>query len=78
MSEEMFFTAYSKRGADKHDFIDACREKCYAIYEQIPELPFSNIWTAMQLSSRLPENHCYISVPQILVDVGISFHCRKR
>ena len=55
MSEEMFFTAYSKRGADKHDFIDACREKCYAIYEQIPELPFSNIWTAMQLSSRLPE-----------------------
>ena len=47
--------AYSKRGADKHDFIDACREKCYAIYEQIPELPFSNIWTAMQLSSRLPE-----------------------
>ena len=55
MSEEMFFTAYSKKGADKHDFIDACREKCYAIYEQIPELPFSNIWTAMQLSSRLPE-----------------------
>ena len=55
MSEEFFFNHYSKDGANKHDTIDSLREKYMAIYNNIPELPFSNIWAAMNLSSRLPK-----------------------
>lgn len=55
MSEEMFFLHYGKDGCNRHVLIDECRELFGEIYEQIPELPFCNIWTAMQLSSRLPK-----------------------
>lgn len=55
MSEEAFFLHYGRDGQDKHTFLDECKEICGKIYKQIPELPFGNIWTAMQLSSRLPK-----------------------
>ena len=55
MSEEIFFLHYGKDGCNRHVLIDECRELFGEIYEQIPELPFCNIWTAMQLSSRLPK-----------------------
>lgn len=55
MSEEMFFFHYGKDGCDRHGFIDECTELFSGIYERIPELPFSNIWAAGQLSSRLPK-----------------------
>ena len=55
MSEEMFFLHYGKDGCDRHAFIDECAELCGEIYGRIPELPFSNIWAATQLSSRLPK-----------------------
>lgn len=55
MSEEMFFNHYAKDNTDKHAFIDKCRKDLYGIYDRIPQLPFSNIWSAMQLSKRLPK-----------------------
>lgn len=55
MPEEVFFMNYGKDECNRHDFIDACRKACDEIYREIPELPFSNIWTAMQLSSHLPK-----------------------
>lgn len=55
MSEESFFRYYGQDGCGLHKFIDDCHSICYNIYENIPELPFSNIWTAMQLSTRLPK-----------------------
>ena len=64
MAEEFFFQSYAKDGYDKHNFIDECKEKYYTIYNNIPELPFSNIWIAQQLSSKLPEG--------ALIHIGVS------
>ena len=55
-SDGTVYTVYGKDGQAQHGFIDACRETCNAIYDSIPELPFSNMWAAQQLSSRLPAN----------------------
>lgn len=55
MSEEAFFRHYGKDKSDKHSLIDFCHKAFSEIYSQIPELPFSNVWVAMQLSSRLPQ-----------------------
>lgn len=54
MSEEMFFIHYSEDGAKRHGFIDKCNKEFGKVYDFIPELPFSNVWTASQLSKRLP------------------------
>lgn len=59
MSEESFFLHYSKEGEKHHEFVDHCKELFDSIYAGIPELPFSNIWTAMQLSSRLPKGSLF-------------------
>lgn len=64
MSEESFFLHYSKEGGKHHEFIDHCKELFDGIYAGIPELPFSNIWTAMQLSSCLPKGS--------LLHIGVS------
>ncbi len=56
MQEQMFFRHYGEDGHDRHEFIDECRRAYGDIYGSIPELPFSNMWAAQQLSSRLPEN----------------------
>lgn len=72
-----FFLHYGKDGCNRHVLIDECRELFGEIYEQIPELPFCNIWTAMQLSSRLPKGalfHMGVSIPGV---VGICSSCRK-
>lgn len=55
MSEEFFFNHYGKEGANKHSAIDEMTEKYAAIYDSIPELPFCNIWAAMNLSANIPE-----------------------
>lgn len=55
MSEEAFFRHYGKDKSDKHSLIDFCHKAFGKIYNRIPELPFSNVWVAMQLSSRLPQ-----------------------
>ncbi len=59
MSEEMFFEHYGKDGTDCHKALDFYKEAFNAIYANIPELPFSNIWAASQLSKRLPKNSIF-------------------
>lgn len=55
MSEEFFFRYYGKDGSKHHGLIDKCLAEYEDIYNNIPELPFSNIWAASHLSSHLPE-----------------------
>lgn len=55
MSELAFFKHYGNDKGDKHTAIDHYRAVFSEIYNNIPELPFSNIWTASQLSVRLPK-----------------------
>lgn len=55
MSELAFFKHYGNDKGDKHAAIDHYRAVFSEIYNNIPELPFSNIWTASQLSARLPK-----------------------
>lgn len=55
MSELAFFKHYGNDKGNKHAAIDHYRAVFSEIYNNIPELPFSNIWTASQLSARLPK-----------------------
>lgn len=59
MSEEFFFKQYSCENSNKHDNIDKYCNIFAEIYNHIPELPFSNIWTASQLSKRLPKGSLF-------------------
>jgi 2-succinyl-5-enolpyruvyl-6-hydroxy-3-cyclohexene-1-carboxylate synthase len=59
MPELCFFEHYAKKDADCHAFVDKCRSDLYEIYDHIPELPFSNIWSAMTLSKRLPKGSLF-------------------
>ena len=59
MSEESFFSHYCTSENNQHEFIDQCRSIVNSIYEKIPSIPFSNLWTAMQLSSHLPEGSTF-------------------
>jgi 2-succinyl-5-enolpyruvyl-6-hydroxy-3-cyclohexene-1-carboxylate synthase len=59
MSEEMFFNHYGNPKADKHELIDSLTADVNSIYDEIPELPFSNIWTAQQLSACLPKGSLF-------------------
>lgn len=59
MSELVFFKHYSDAKANKHAAIDKYRAAFVEIYNHIPELPFSNIWTASQLSARLPKGSLF-------------------
>jgi 2-succinyl-5-enolpyruvyl-6-hydroxy-3-cyclohexene-1-carboxylate synthase len=54
-SELDFFTRYSDPKSNKHAMIDELKPKLNSIYSNLPDLPFSNIWTAQQLSARLPK-----------------------
>lgn len=59
MSELSFFNYYGKDKENKHGNIDKYTELFAEIYNHIPELPFSNIWTASQLSKRLPKGSLF-------------------
>lgn len=54
MPEQAFFEYYSKDGANQHSYLDSCLKEYESLFEQIPDLPFSNLWTARQLHDRLP------------------------
>jgi len=56
MSEEYFFKQYGKEGNYKQSVIDSLSQKYMEVYNSIPDLPFSNIWAAMNLSQRLPKD----------------------
>lgn len=55
MSEVFFFRHYGVSGKNNHSFIDNCNNIYSKVYEHLPELPLSNIFVAMHLSSRLPQ-----------------------
>jgi 2-succinyl-5-enolpyruvyl-6-hydroxy-3-cyclohexene-1-carboxylate synthase len=59
MSETFFFNSYGQSNADKHSLIDEIKTKIQSVYDYIPELPFCNIWTAQQLSARLPKGSLF-------------------
>ena len=59
MSELSFFKHYGDDKGNKHAAIDHYRAVFSEIYNNIPELPFSNIWTASQLSARLPKGSLF-------------------
>lgn len=55
MPEYLFFENYSKSETPKDDFYNFCKSKAEEIYSKLPELPFSNIWIAQQLSPKIPK-----------------------
>ena len=59
MSELAFFSYYGKEKSNKCTNIEKYRQLFAEIYNHIPELPFSNIWTASQLSARLPKGSLF-------------------
>ena len=58
MDEIDFFNHYagSEVTEEKESYLQECREEYKKVYDNIPELPFSNIWMAQQLSTKLPAN----------------------
>lgn len=61
MTEKQFFSHYVDKNdttSAKTDYLDACLSTITQIEKQIPELPFSHLWVAQHLYSRLPKNSC--------------------
>ena len=56
MEEIEFFKHYSAGKAQNDAFLTECKSLYERIYAKIPELPFSNLWCARQISKKLPEN----------------------
>ncbi len=59
MNEEDFFERYVEMGSENLfniSYYNKCKEAYDYILERIPELPFSNIWIAQNMSKILPEN----------------------
>ena len=54
MPEEDFFKHYSKEDASHTEYLDSINAEIEDVKNQIPELPFSNIWMAQQIYERLP------------------------
>lgn len=59
MSEEAFFLHYGKDKMNKHTLIDTLNETFASVYDNVPELPFSNIWAASKLSVGLPKGSLF-------------------
>lgn len=59
MPEEHFFRAYTPEEYEPCScFYDACQEELRQALTTLPELPFSNVWMAQQIHSKLPDG-CY-------------------
>lgn len=56
MPEQYFFEYYSEEGSNKHSYLDECLNEYDSLLEQMPELPFSNLWTAKRMHDKLPAN----------------------
>ena len=54
MHEIEFFMHYSQDGFNKTGYLKACQEEYEKVLNQIPEIPFGNIWIAKQMVSKLP------------------------
>lgn len=56
MPEIDFFKHYAQANASRTDYLDSLNAEITALYQRIPELPFSNIWIAQQMYDKLPHN----------------------
>lgn len=57
MPERAFFEHYAAGGGNGHTaYLEACRMEYREMYEQIPDLPFGNIWAAYRMAGKLPAN----------------------
>lgn len=59
MNEEKFFSRYlalSTSIEERNDFYQTCYAEKQRLFNQIPDLPFSNIYIAKFLSDKLPQN----------------------
>lgn len=54
--EIAFFKHYARTGLCNDKFLKLCKEEYNKIFQSLPDLPFSNLWTASQLCDKLPEN----------------------
>lgn len=56
MSEESFFHHYSDNKNNEDSYLNAWANCLLELRDNIPDLPFSNIWAASVLADKLPEN----------------------
>lgn len=56
MPEIGFFNHYAKRNANYTDYLDALNKEIEDVKNEIPNLPFSNIWMAQQMHEKLPKD----------------------
>lgn len=56
MEEEDFFNHYSAEGEPRDDFYLQCHKRLTEVYNAIGDLPFSNIWSASVLSTKMPSD----------------------
>lgn len=56
MSAKTFFSLYGQGNPRPTTYWDECCANYQRVYDKIPELPFSNIWIAQQLSNKIPSH----------------------
>lgn len=56
MPEIDFFNHYAKGNANYSDYLDALNKEIEDVKNEIPNLPFSNIWMAQQMHEKLPKD----------------------
>lgn len=56
MPEIDFFIHYAKGNAKYTDYLDALNKEIEDVKNEIPNLPFSNIWMAQQMHEKLPKD----------------------
>lgn len=56
LQEEEFFSGYIRnvKAGNERSFLEKWRYEYKKLYQSLPELPFSNLWVAMQTAKRLP------------------------
>lgn len=55
MPEENFFEYYTKNNNSNDAYLQSCNNHLENLYNDIPELPFSNIWIAKKIHKLVPE-----------------------
>ena len=56
MPEIDFFNHYAKGNANYTDYLDALNKEIEDVKNEIPNIPFSNIWMAQQMHEKLPKD----------------------
>jgi 2-succinyl-5-enolpyruvyl-6-hydroxy-3-cyclohexene-1-carboxylate synthase len=55
MPERLFFEQYSKNSTQaRNGYLMECKARVETVRNELPELPFSNIWIASKMASRVP------------------------